>query len=159
MKELWKEANNDQLDDNNRIVMKVKAGGERPSYANRHAAGLDIRANNEEPITIEPGVHADIPTHLSVQLPKGHFGMIVPRSGLGFKHRITLINDVGIIDEDYRGNIGLRMVNDGDKPYIVNRGERVAQMIITPYIQPVLVFVDELDETDRGSNGFGSTGK
>lgn len=159
MKELWKETNNDQLDDNNRIVMKVKAGGERPSYANRHAAGLDIRANNQEPITIEPGGYEDIPTHLSVQLPKGHFGMIVPRSGLGFKHRITLINDVGIIDEDYRGNIGLRMVNDGDKPYIVNRGERVAQMIITPYIQPVLVFVDELDETDRGSNGFGSTGK
>jgi dUTP pyrophosphatase len=159
MKELWKETNNDQLDDNNRIVMKVKADSERPSYANRHAAGLDIRANNEEPIAIEPGGYADIPTHLSVQLPKGHFGMIVPRSGLGFKHRITLINDVGIIDEDYRGNIGLRMVNDGDKPYIVNRAERVAQMIVTPYIQPVLVFVDELDETDRGSNGFGSTGR
>jgi dUTP pyrophosphatase len=108
---------------------------------------------------IQPGEWADIPTELAVEIPKGYFGMVVPRSGLGFKHRITLINDVGIIDEDYRGNIGLRMVNDGDKPYIVNRGERVAQMIITPYIPPVLVFVDELDETDRGSNGFGSTGK
>lgn len=139
--------------------MKVVCKGEKPSYTNEYAAGLDIRANNNEPITIYPGEYTSVPTNLAVEIPRGHFGMIVPRSGLGFKHRITLINDVGIIDEDYRGKIGIKLVNDSNKPYMIEKGDRVAQMIIIPYIQPKLIFVDELEETERGNKGFGSTGR
>ena len=139
-------------------TMRLKADI-RPSYANRHAAGLDIRANNDKPIEIDVGEVRQIPTGLSLQIPENHFGMVVPRPGPGFKHRITLINDVGIIDEDYRGEKGVKLVNDGDTPYTVNKGERICQMIVIPYIQPTLIYTDDLEETDRGTSGFGSTGK
>lgn len=142
-----------------RPTMRIKHGGQGPSYADSEAAGLDIRANNEKPIMIHPGQWADVPTELAVEIPKGHFGMVVPRSGLGFKYRITLINDVGIIDSNYRGNIGVRLLNEGTNPYMVIKGERVAQMVIVPYIQPQLVRVKELRDSVRGTRGFGSTGR
>ncbi len=151
------------LDSDSREIMKVKCTGERPSYANEYAAGLDLRAN--EDVTIYPKGHpihsniADIESELAIEIPIGHFGMVVARSGLAFKHQIKLINDVGIIDEDYRGIIGIRLVNEGDSAYTIKKGDRVAQMIIIPYIQPTILFVDELSETDRGEKGFGSTGK
>lgn len=141
------------------LKMNIKYEGYPPSYANDYAAGLDIRANNKEQIVINPGEYKDIPTNLSIEIPKGHFGMIVPRSGLGFKYRLTLINDIGIIDEDYRGTIGIRLLNEGEDPYTIIEGERVAQMIIVPYIQPMLNRVKELSETERNTRGFGSSGR
>lgn len=137
--------------------MKVVCKGEKPSYANKYAAGLDLRAN--EDILIKPGEIVDIKSQLAVEIPAGYFGMVVARSGLSYKHQIKLINDVGIIDEDYRGDIGIRLINEGKAEYLIKKGDRVAQMIIIPYIQPELVFVDKLSETDRGTGGFGSTGR
>lgn len=139
------------------MEMRVKCTGEKPSYANEYAAGLDIRSN--EQVYIYPGEIVDIETLLAVEIPKGHFGMVVARSGLSYKRQIKLINDVGIIDEDYRGNIGIRLINEGKEPYLIEVGDRVAQMIIIPYIQPRLIYVDKLEETDRGNSGFGSTGR
>lgn len=141
----------------NKKIMKLKCNGEKPSYANEFAAGLDIRSNGE--VVIKAGGTGDIETKLSVQIPAGHFGMVVPRSGIAFKHKINLINSIGIIDEDYRGELGIRLVNNSDVDYTVNDGDRVAQMIIIPYIQPTLEYVEELDETERNEGGFGSTGK
>lgn len=141
----------------NKPTMKLKCKGEKPSYANKYAAGLDLRTNEE--ITINPGDIIDIKSKLAVEIPKGHFGMVVARSGLSYKRQIKLINDVGIIDEDYRGDIGIRLINEGEEPYTIKKGDRVAQMIIIPYIQPKLVHVDELEETERNTKGFGSTGR
>lgn len=137
--------------------MKIKCTGHKPSYANEFAAGLDLRSNDE--VTMEPGDIVDINSELAIEIPRGHFGMVVARSGLSYKRRIKLINDVGIIDEDYRGNIGIRLINEGEESYTIKAGDRVAQMIIIPYIQPELVYVEELEETDRGASGFGSTGR
>ena len=139
-------------------VMKIRYEGQGPTYANENAAGLDIRANNDKPIMIQPGEWADIPTELAVEIPQGYFGMVVPRSGLGFKYRLTLINDVGVIDSDYRNNIGVRLINDGIEPYMIIKGERVAQMVIVPYTQVRLVRTDRLSITAR-KGGFGSTGR
>lgn len=138
-------------------IMKIVCTGEKPSYANEYAAGLDIRSNTD--VLLEPGDVVDIETLLAVEIPKGHFGLVVARSGLSFKKQIKLINDVGIIDEDYRGNIGIRLINEGNEPYLIGAGDRVAQMIIIPYIQADLEYVDELSETERGAGGFGHTGK
>lgn len=137
--------------------MPVVCTGEKPSYANKFAAGLDIRSN--EGMYLYPGDIKDIEILLAAEIPVGHFGMVVARSGLSYKHQIKLINDVGIIDEDFRGNIGIRLINEGKEPYMIEKGDRIAQMIIIPYIQPKLVYVDELSETDRNTKGFGSTGK
>ena len=137
--------------------MRVVCKGEKPSYVNQFAAGLDIRSN--EQVDIFPGDIVDIETMLSMEIPSGHFGMVVARSGLSYNHQIKLINDVGIIDEDYRGNIGVRLINEGNEPYLIGVGDRVAQMIIIPYIQVDLEYVDELSETERGAGGFGHTGK
>ena len=141
-----------------RPTMRIKYEGQGPTYANENAAGLDIRANNDKPIMIQPGEWADIPTELAVEIPEGYFGMVVPRSGLGFKYRLTLINDVGIIDSDYRNNIGVRLINDGVEPYTILKGDRVCQMVIVPYMQPNLKRAKKLTETDR-NGGFGSTGR
>ena len=137
--------------------MRIKCGGYKPSYANSNAAGLDIRAN--EDVSIYPGGKADIESKLSMEIPQGHFGLLVARSGLSFKHQIKLINDVGIIDSDYRGDIGIRLINEGDHSYKIIAGDRIAQLLIIPYIQAELEYVDELEETERGAGGFGSTGK
>lgn len=146
-------------DSKNQLVMEVKADGNRPSYANKYAAGLDIRASIDSPITIKSGEVAEVPTKLAVAIPNGCFGLVTIRSGLGFKHGITLINNVGIIDEDYRGYIGIKLVNNGKADYTIIDGDRVAQMIIIPYIQPAVIFVDKLNETQRGKRGFGSSGR
>lgn len=137
--------------------MKIRCKGEQPSYANSFAAGLDLKSN--EDVVIHPGQIIDIKSMLAVEIPHGYFGMIVARSGLSYKRQIKLINDVGIIDEDYRGDIGIRLINEGQEKYQIKKGDRIAQMIIVPYIQPKLVFVDELEETQRGEKGFGSTGR
>ena len=137
--------------------MKIKCGGHKPSYTNKYAAGLDIRSNTD--ILIHPGQIVDVESKLAVEIPKGHFGMVVARSGLSYKRQIKLINDVGIIDEDYRGNIGIRLINEGSESYLIKAGDRVAQMIIIPYVQVDLEYVDELEKTERGKGGFGHSGR
>ena len=138
-------------------IMKIVCTGEKPTYANEFAAGLDLRAN--EDVKIYPGQIKDIESMLAIELPPGHFGMIVARSGLSFKYQIKLINDVGVVDEDYRGNIGIRLINEGKAAYEIKKGDRVAQMIIIPYTQVQLNYTDKLSETKRGEGGFGHTGK
>lgn len=138
------------------MEMKVRCTGEKPSYANDNAAGLDLRAN--EDVLIKPGQIIDIKSQLAMEIPPGYFGMVVARSGLSYKHQIKLINDVGIIDSDYRNDIGIRLINEGKEYYQIKSGDRIAQMIIIPYIQPKLAYVDELSVTDR-KGGFGSTGR
>lgn len=138
-------------------TMKAVCVGAKPSYANPFAAGLDIRSN--EQVHIKPGEIVDIETKLAVEIPTGYFGMVVARSGLSYKRQIKLINDVGIIDEDYRGNIGIRLINEGKEPYLIEVGDRVAQMIIIPYIQVCIEYVDKLSKTDRDKGGFGHTGR
>lgn len=137
--------------------MKAVCTGEKPSYANPFAAGLDLRSN--EDVLIKPGQIIDIKSKLKVEIPVGHFGMVVARSGLSYERQIKLINDIGVIDEDYRGNIGIRLINEGVEYYQIKKGDRVAQMIIIPYIQADIEYVDELSETVRGAGGFGHTGR
>lgn len=137
--------------------MKVRCRGHKPSYANEFAAGLDLKSN--EDIHLIAGHTTEIETKLAMEIPKGHFGMVVARSGLAFNHQIKLINDVGIIDEDYRGDIGITLINEGEEDYCIAEGDRVAQMIIIPYIQVNLEYVNELSETERGERGFGHSGR
>lgn len=135
------------------VIMNVVCTGEKPTYANE----VDLRAN--EDVKVYPGQIVDIESMLAIELPSGHFGMIVARSGLSFKYQIKLINDVGIIDEDFRGNIGIRLINEGKAAYEIKKGDRIAQMLIIPYIQVSLNYVEKLSDTERGKGGFGHTGK
>lgn len=137
--------------------MRIKVNGQAPKYVNEHAAGLDLH-NNGDDITIPPSAWATVQTKLAVEIPRGHFGMIVPRSGLG-NRGVGLVNTVGIIDSDYRGEIGIKLVNTSVDPIEIQKGDRVAQMVIVPYARVEIEEVDELSETERGHNGFGSTGR
>ena len=130
-----------------------------PDYATAQSAGMDLRANLNEPVTLGPLERALIPTGLFIALPDGYEAQIRPRSGLAIKHGISLVNAPGTIDADYRGEIGIILVNLSNEPFTVNDGERVAQMVIARYEQADLVQVDVLGETERGTGGFGHTGK
>lgn len=129
-----------------------------PKYANAFAAGLDLRVLLDAPIEIAPQERVRLHTGLQVQIPTGYFGMVVIRSGLGFRG-LTLANAVGIIDSDYRGEIQIAVVNLSDEPISLEDGERIAQMILVPFAQGELEVVDALEETDRGEKGFGSSGR
>lgn len=129
-----------------------------PTYANAFAAGLDLRVVLEEPVSIAPYERVRLHTGLRVQIPEGYFGMVVVRSGLGFRG-LTLANAVGIIDSDYRGEIQIGVVNLSDEPIALEDGERIAQMILVPYVQAELKVVEALEETERGEKGFGSSGR
>lgn len=137
--------------------MRVKCLGHKPSYANDCAAGLDLRSNND--VVIQPGDIVEIDSYFAVEMPRRHFGLLAARSGLSSKHQIKLINDIGVIDEDYRGFLGIKLVNESEIPYEVKSGDRVAQLIVIPYTQTKLIYVDELNDTDRGEGGFGHTGR
>lgn len=130
-----------------------------PRYATLQSAGMDLRANLDAPVTLQPLERRLIPTGLRIALPVGYEAQIRPRSGLALKHGISLVNTPGTIDADYRGEIGVIMINLGQEPFVVNDGERIAQMVIARHEQPTLVEVKELDETERGEGGFGHTGK
>lgn len=130
-----------------------------PRYATPQSAGMDLRANLDAPITLQPLQRALIPTGLRIALPAGYEAQIRPRSGLALKHGITLLNTPGTIDADYRGEIGIIMINLGQEPFVVNDGERIAQMVIARYEQAEFTEVTVLDETERGEGGFGHTGK
>lgn len=129
-----------------------------PEYATPESAGMDVRAFLEHPVVLKPLERALIPTGLYLQLPAGHECHIRPRSGLALKHGITLVNTPGTVDADYRGEIGVILINLSNEPFVVNDGERICQMVITNYTHVEWEPVDRLDETKRGDGGFGHTG-
>lgn len=130
-----------------------------PQYATALSAGLDLRANLEEDITLQPMERRLVPTGLSFALPEGYEAQVRPRSGLALKHGITLLNTPGTIDADYRGEIGVIMVNLSDTPFNIADGDRIAQLVIARYEQAEWEAVEALDSTERGDGGFGHTGK
>ncbi|HEX2753150.1 MAG TPA: dUTP diphosphatase [Alphaproteobacteria bacterium] len=129
-----------------------------PAYATALSAGVDLEAAVETPVTLKPGERQLIPTGLAMALPDGFEAQIRPRSGLAFKNGVTVLNSPGTIDADYRGEIKVILANLGAEDFTVERGMRVAQMVIAPYTQVAWDVVEELDETARGAGGFGSTG-
>ena len=129
-----------------------------PRYETPMSAGMDLRANLDEPITLQPLERRLIPTGLRIALPVGYEAQVRPRSGLALKHGVTVLNTPGTIDADYRGEIGIILVNLSQTPFVINDGERIAQMVIARHEQPELVAVEVLDETERGEGGFGHTG-
>ena len=132
-----------------------------PAYQSAHAAGLDLLAAVPEdtPMILAPGKHALIPTGLTIALPPGYEAQVRPRSGLAAKHGVTVLNAPGTVDADYRGEIGVLLINHGDAPFPIRRGERIAQIVIAAVIRAELVAAVALSATDRGSGGFGSTGR
>lgn len=130
-----------------------------PAYQSDLAAGLDLQAAVDQPLTLAPGERALVPTGLSMALPAGYEAQVRPRSGLAAKHGITVLNTPGTIDADYRGEVKVILINLGSEPFEINRGERIAQMIVAPVLQAQIVEVETLSETERGSGGFGSTGR
>jgi dUTP pyrophosphatase len=132
-----------------------------PAYQSADAAGLDLLAAVPEgaPMVLAPGKHALVPTGLAIALPSGFEAQVRPRSGLAAKHGVTVLNSPGTVDADYRGEINVILINHGAAPFSIRRGERIAQMVIAPVVQAQLVPVASLSATDRGSGGFGSTGR
>lgn len=136
-------------------------GLQLPAYETELAAGMDLRAAvpENEPMTLAPGRRAMVPTGLAMALPAGYEAQVRPRSGLAAKHGITCLNSPGTIDADYRGEVKVILINLGDEPFVIRRGERIAQMVIAPVTQAMLQVVPELSSTARGAGGFGSTGR
>ena len=129
-----------------------------PAYATPQSAGMDLRANIEEPIIIKPLERKLIGTGLHIALPEGYEAQIRPRSGLALKHGLTVLNSPGTVDADYRGEIMVLLINLSDKDFVVNDGERIAQMVIAKHDQGDFIEVEVLDETERGEGGYGHTG-
>lgn len=129
-----------------------------PAYATPQSAGMDLRANIEEPITLHPMERRLVPTGLYMALPAGFEAQIRPRSGLALKHGVTVLNTPGTVDADYRGEIMVLLVNFSQEDFVINEGERIAQMVIAKHEQGEFVEVENLDETERGTGGYGHTG-
>jgi dUTP pyrophosphatase len=132
-----------------------------PAYQSADAAGLDLLAAvpEAEPIVLAPGKHALVPTGLTVALPPGYEAQIRPRSGLAARHGVTVLNAPGTVDADYRGEIGVLLINHGDVPFPIRRGERIAQMVVAAVVRAEFIEAAALSLTDRGDGGFGSTGR
>ncbi|WP_420334859.1 dUTP diphosphatase [Roseibium sp.] len=130
-----------------------------PAYQSDLAAGLDLVAAVEVPLQLAPGERALVPTGLAMALPTGFEAQVRPRSGLAAKHGVTVLNTPGTIDADYRGEVKVILINLGNAPFEIVRGERIAQMVIAPVLQAVITEVETLSETERGTGGFGSTGR
>jgi len=150
----------------NKVTVSVRPlphfeGLDLPAYETVGSAGMDVRAavSQEEPILLQAGERAMIPTGLSVAIPQGYEIQVRPRSGLAAKHGLTCLNTPGTIDSDYRGEIKVILVNLGQEAFTIQRGERIAQLVLAPVTQLAWEEVDALDETDRGAGGFGSTGR
>ena len=139
-----------------RVVNQSKH--ELPQYATELSAGLDLRANIDAPIELKPLERTLVPTGLFIELQKGYEAQIRPRSGLAFKNGVTVLNSPGTIDADYRGELKVLLVNLSNTPFMINDGERVAQMVIAKHEQITWALTDTLDETQRGAGGFGHTG-
>lgn len=129
-----------------------------PQYATALSAGVDLEAAVDAPMTLKPGERALVPTGLAMALPAGYEAQIRPRSGLAFKNGVTVLNSPGTIDADYRGEVKVLLINHGQQDFVIERGMRVAQMVIAQFTQVSWGVVDNLDETARGAGGFGSTG-
>ena len=142
-------------------VLDHGRGLELPHYATEQSAGMDLRAAVPEdaPMTLRPGERALVPTGLQIALPAGHEAQVRPRSGLAVKHGVTVLNSPGTIDADYRGEVKVILINLGQEPFQITRGERIAQMVIARHEQVRWELQEELAETERGSGGFGSTGR
>ncbi len=133
-------------------------GLQLPHYASAAAAGMDLRAAVEESVVLQPGERRLIPTGFAMALPEGFEAQVRPRSGLALKHGISVLNSPGTIDADYRGEVGVILINLGDVPFHIQRGDRIAQMVIASCMQAAWQEVAELTETERGAGGFGSSG-
>lgn len=142
------------------IQIKVINNGNQPlpTYATSQSAGMDLRANIDQPITLKPMERMLVPTGLHIALPEGYEAQVRPRSGLALKHGITVLNSPGTVDADYRGEIKVLLINFSTEDFVVNAGERIAQMVITRHEQAQFELVEELDETERGAGGYGHTG-
>lgn len=134
-------------------------GLDLPQYATSQSAGLDLRAALEAPVTLAPGERKLIPTGLAIALPLDYEAQVRPRSGLALKHGVTVLNTPGTIDADYRGEVGVILINLGQEAFTIERGERIAQMILAPVSQMAWLEVADLEESERGAGGFGSTGR
>jgi dUTP pyrophosphatase len=142
-------------------VPLTRVGGEDlplPAYQSTGAVGLDLCAAITEEITIERGTRKLVPTGLRVAIPMGFEGQVRPRSGLALKHGVTVLNSPGTIDPDYRGELMVLLINHGEAPFVIRRGDRIAQLVVCPVARAELAVVTELDETARGAGGYGSTG-
>ena len=142
------------------IQVKIvsRGGTELPAYGTPSAAGMDVRACLDAPLTIAPGARALIPTGLRVQLPQGYELQVRPRSGLALRSGITVLNTPGTVDADFRGEIGIVLINLSDTPFVINHGDRIAQFVVKEYVRVDWEPVAELDRTERGDGGFGHTG-
>jgi len=143
------------------MKIKVHYSGKHalPQFETTQSAGMDLRANVDAPVVLQPGDRALIPTGIKMALPDGYEAQIRPRSGLAYKHGITVLNSPGTIDADYRGDVGVLLINHGREAFTIDDGMRVAQMIVAQYSQFEWESAEDLDETARGACGFGSTGK
>ena len=140
-------------------VLRLRPSARLPARASEGAAGLDLCADLDAPVSLAPGAFALVPTGIAIALPPGHEGQVRPRSGLAAKHGVTVLNAPGTIDEDYRGEVMVLLVNHGREPFEVKGGDRIAQLVICPVERARLEIVAELDATDRGAGGYGSTGR
>ena len=129
-----------------------------PKYMTEYSAGMDLCAAVDEEMILEPGERKLIPTGMAISIPKGYEGQVRPRSGLALRNGVTLVNTPGTIDADYRGEIGILLINFGHQPFTVRRGDRIAQLVIAPVFQAAVELADELDDTPRSEGGFGHTG-
>ena len=143
-----------------KVNVKIKNTGRHPlpAYATANSAGMDLRANLPAPITLGPGRYALVPTGLFLELPEGTEAQVRPRSGLAFKHGITVLNAPGTIDADYRGEVGVLLINHGQAPFTIEDGERIAQLVVSRFLSVRLEENVDLRATERGSGGFGHTG-
>ena len=140
-------------------VKKLNEKAILPTYGSAEAAGADLYACLDAPVTVQPGETAWIPTGIALEVPKGCAGLVYARSGLGVKRGLAPANKVGVIDSDYRGQIHVVLLNHGKTEQTIQHGERIAQFLITPVLTPAYEEAEELSDTDRGAGGFGSTGK
>ena len=129
-----------------------------PAYETKGSAGMDLRAAIDEPIRLTPMERALVPNGIKIALPEGFEAQVRPRSGLAVKHGVTVLNTPGTVDSDYRGELKTTIINLGSEPFLINRGDRIAQLVIAPVMQAKMIEVASLDETERGEGGFGSTG-
>ena len=143
------------------VKVKIVNGGSQqlPAYGTPLAAGMDLRADLAEPMVLAPMQRALVPTGLRIELPEGYECQVRPRSGLALKHGVTVLNTPGTVDADYRGEIGVILINLSQEPFTVNPGERIAQIVVAPYARVEWGGVDQLGETERGEGGFGHTGR
>ncbi len=144
--------------DNVKVKIVSSSHHRLPAYGTPSAAGMDVRASIDKPIVLEPMQRVLVPTGLRIELPAGYECQLRPRSGLALKHGITLVNTPGTIDADYRGEIGVILINLSSEPFVINDGERICQMVVTRYSTVEWQTVDELGQTERGEGGFGHTG-